>query len=244
MARAEATAWFNGRFTGNGQRKLGRRLWHGGLLLVLTTALMLGQVSDLRANEAGKARWQAGTITVYDYTSANLAGYVERVVAQWNAVLPSTLQLSYVRAGMHDDCVGVPQKINGAMVVCNQESWPEYPAGVTDVLTKKGKNGPAQITATRTVLVAGTYGTNDSRSGMWGFPLGCHELGHALGLNHPHDWYDDTCMSVYQDAPSASDAAALHTLYEAKGKGVNADKAKAKGKDKGKDKKNKQRNKR
>lgn len=228
MARAGATARFRVRFTGNDKRQHGRCLWHGGLLLMLVAALMLAQVSDLRANEAGKARWNAGTITVYDYTSANLKGYVEQVVAQWNAVLPSTLQLSYVRAGVHDNCDGVPQRITGAMVVCNQMSWPEYPAGATDVLTKKGKNGPARITATRTVLVAETYDTNDPRSGLWGFPLGCHELGHALGLNHPHDWYDDTCMSVYVDLPSASDAAALQTLYKEKGKGLNAAKKRKK----------------
>ncbi len=228
MARAGATARFRNCCANGNQRPGGRRLWHSGLLLVLVAALMLSQAGDLRANEAGKARWNTGTITVYDYTSASLAGYVERVVADWNAVLPATLQLSYQRAGMYENCEGVPDKINGAMVVCNRDSWPDYPAGATDVLTKKGKSGPARITATRTVLVAETYGSQDPRSGMWGFPLGCHEIGHALGLNHPHDWFEDTCMSVYRDSPSASDAAAMQTLYKEKGNGVKAAKTKAK----------------
>ncbi len=200
----------------------------GGVLLALAMILMFTQVSDLRANEAGTARWNPGTIAVYDYTSAGLDGYVAQIVAQWNAVLPATLQLSYQRAEMRENCEGVPDKINGAMVVCNQVSFPQYPAGVTDVQFINGKNGAAQITSTRTILVAETYGTKDARSGGWGFPLGCHELGHALGLNHPGDWDEDTCMSVYQDTPSAGDAAALHSLYKEKGKGVHAAKAKNK----------------
>jgi hypothetical protein len=188
------------------------------LTLLLLLAIVVGSLGSVAANHSGNARWYKDTVPVYDYTNLMLNGYVQQKVDQWNAALGGKLTLRYERVAFHYNCNGVPNKVAGAIIVCNYESgdYPDYPAGVSTITYDKTRQG-VKITAVKTILVASRYGTNSGQSGYWWHPMGCHELGHAIGLQHPSEaigGYDyGGCMAVINDAPNAHDQDEVRDLY-------------------------------
>lgn len=172
------------------------------LLLLLAAAITAFPVS---ANHRGNDRWDAKRVTVYDYTQPVLDGYIQTVVRNWNLALGGGLRLVYQR----EDATNCPSvdPIKGAMVVCSRAEWDAYPAGITYLWVNTDKH---TIIKTKTILVA--TGTHGSGTSYWSHPLGCHELGHALGLNH---WYTETdsCLGTQMQTPGSHDAEALQRMY-------------------------------
>lgn len=177
------------------------------LVLLLSAPLALLASANHRGNDA----WKRTTVTVYDYSQAELDGYVATIVANWNAALGGGLELVYERRPAKP--CGDVDPVRGAMVVCSRAHHEQYPAGVTWIWT----NDEHEITKTKTVLVA--TGTHGSGTAYWWHPMGCHELGHALGLNH---WYTETdsCMGTQMQTPGSHDAEALQRMYGGDGGAV------------------------
>lgn len=146
-------------------------------------------------------RWHKRTVPVIDRTY-QMDDYVARKVAEWNVALDGRLTLVYQRGESSVDCAGVTQE-KGRIVVCNKAEYPEHPAGFTWV-----RYDDKTIVSAKTMLAA-----SSPTSGHYWFPLGCHEIGHALGLKHPDDWGDDTCMGVTHDTPGAVDVENLRRIY-------------------------------
>jgi hypothetical protein len=196
---------------------LNRRAWVG-LIAQVMGALGIGRPSSSAESRAKKRRnkttrsehdrWQRKHIPVIDYTGPELDGYLPIIVANWNAALGGGLQLSYQRAEPRADCAGVKRQA-GAIVVCNYRTPNEQVgSGETHVFV----NGRSAIVAAKVHLVARAWGTNSEESGYWWHPLGCHEVGHALGLEHDFD-ESRTCMGTQRQTPGWMDVRRLKTLY-------------------------------
>lgn len=177
--------------------------------LALTLVLLLGFVINgaLPATvDAGSPslRWGKRSITVYDYTS-DMGTYVATKVAEWNVALAGNLTLSYQRMDPRQDCAGVNRR-GGAIVVCNEVERGQNYSGLTTVLAKK--NDKDRIESAKVALVANRY---DGPHDQYGWPYGCHEIGHALGLNHIVS--TGSCMNSDRDTPGADDVAMLQKMY-------------------------------
>lgn len=186
--------------------------------LVLLTALIALLPLAATASHATKRGWPRENVPVYDYTAAGLAGYVEIVVANWNAAAGGGITLNYVRRDQREGCPNV-KPIDNAIVVCSYRrdaGFDQYPAGVTFLRYRPDGPNKGDILSAKVVLVADAWDTNGSDSGYWWHPMGCHEMGHALGLNHSYD-NATTCMEVRRQVPGSHDAEALRKMYGGNG---------------------------
>lgn len=161
-----------------------------------------------KSKQPGTDRWRRRTVPVIDYTGPELEGYLPIIVQNWNAALGGGLRLTYWRAESRVDCAGVAKEI-GAIVVCNYRApTPEISSGETHVFV----NDHSAIVAAKVHLVARAWGTNSEESGYWWHPLGCHEVGHALGLEHDFN-ESRTCMGTQRQTPGWIDVRRLKALY-------------------------------
>lgn len=177
--------------------------------LLLILVLALGVVVPVSAEHGSKDHWAQRLVVVYDYTQPELDGYLPIIVRNWNLALgDGGLRLRY-EDRPSKDCRDV-DPIPDAIVVCSAATHDTYAAGATWVWVGKRH----RISKVKTLLVASTWGTSSSESGYWWHPMGCHEMGHALGLDHPNPWQDiTTCMSTQRQTPGTHDVAELRRMY-------------------------------
>lgn len=155
-----------------------------------------------RKNKRQPARWRKRSVVVIDRTDS-MGEYVARTVAKWNDALPGRLTLVYQRGDPAVDCAGVVYQ-PGSIVVCNEYSRGQDHFGLADI-TVQGK----RILGAVVHLLGARYDEGQYVSGGW--PFGCHEIGHALGLSHNDS--DESCMNSERDTPGAADIAKLRHIY-------------------------------
>ena len=157
-------------------------------------ALFFVLAASVEASHYAGYKWtntKAQNLTVYDATldSRNVAAVAE-AVATWN--LSPVVEMTIVR--VPGDCADR----NGAVVICEVEPC----SGNWALITLKG----GKISKVRIGLMS-ECATYEHLSGA------CHELGHALGLNH-RDLSANSCLanngSLY---PEAHDYEQLEAIY-------------------------------
>ena len=137
-----------------------------GLLLLLVGA-------PARAHEANVSHWDQQIVVVRDETgSADLRAALEHAIAAWNEATPR-LQLQ-VEPGTGTGCRGGAREVQ----VC---------------LTRSDRYAGSAQTERNGAHIRGAVVLIDAvRSGSHLRAVVCHELGHALGLDHRSD--GETCM--------------------------------------------------
>ena len=188
------------------------------LLALTLLALTLLAPSALASHDTNKP-WRKSTVTVEDWTSARAGTYARTVVANWQAALGTGLTLHYERKDHRENCEGVAWQ-QGVIRICDYtpEAAEAAGAGVGKTNLKYDWNSRQKewrITGAKVMLVANSF-QGGSGSAYWWHPLGCHEMGHALGLNH---WYveDQSCMGTQMQTPGPHDLTALKRMYGGRG---------------------------
>lgn len=178
--------------------------------ILLIAALLLGVMAlPVSASHDSRWTWHKDTITLIDRTHG-LNDYVAIKVAEYNA-LDAGFKIKYERGAPDKGCRDTPKR-DGKIVVCNRAevvcAGDVAPRGCTDLWLKRTNDGERKITAAKVILEAASWST----PGGWGDIYGCHEIGHALGLNHDYG-SPDTCMGQERDTPGPHDADMLRKMY-------------------------------
>jgi hypothetical protein len=158
--------------------------------------------------------WPGGkTITVRDYTSNRFASIVAEEAAAWSAIMPGGTKLEYSRQSVKD-CkeIGSPKTNSVAL----GEIWVCSTAKVGG----KGTWGSGYVYTRNNVNVRGyvLIEENGPKTEFERYGNVCHELGHALGLQHLKG--GGTCMTanrVRREFPGTKDKAMLAKRYKAAG---------------------------
>lgn len=179
-----------------------------GWIALLATILLAMMQTASASHRTGESWPDAATVVVRDYTGPELDGYIPIIVANWQTAIGSgALTLVYERKPAKP-CSDVRQN-DGAISVCSSHEDNEpYPAGVT-LLKLDGHT----ITAAKVHLVARDWThANHPDAGYWWHPMGCHEMGHALGLGHRYT-ETDSCLGTQMQQPGSHDVEAMKQEY-------------------------------
>jgi hypothetical protein len=194
------------------------------LRALLLVALLLGFTPLFVTNAThGDLAWRRDTVVVEDHTSEALGPYVEIITHNWNAALGGGMRLKYQRHPPVTNCQGV-RPVEGRIVVCDYrqaDAPPKVGVGVTDTWTCSRDNGDNPRLCQAFVRLVADDWRGGAGTAYWWHPLGCHELGHAIGLDHRYT-ETDSCLGTQLQTPGSHDAAQLKRMYGGNG-GVVAD---------------------
>lgn len=197
------------------------------LVFVVMLALLPSMTS---ASHMSHLHWGDGkSITVRDYTNSDLDGYVEIITRNWQAALGTGgLTLTYEREAA-TPCADIV-RLNGSIDVCSAKSdeavgGDTAGTGITDIHCATSNNctggdgSDKRIVYARVYLVSNDWTGPPNTVGYWWHPLGCHEMGHALGLNHYYTDYSEhhTCMGTQGQSPGDHDVASMKNQYGGRG---------------------------
>jgi hypothetical protein len=172
--------------------------WITAAFLFLASVVAVEAEHDLGYKWGGN---RVGSLTVYDNTTTPaLTQTVATAVANWNA--SSVVEMSIVREpgpcqyGRH----------RNAVTVCEYTSDVGCWVGVANIAY--GKNN--QIQQAHVGLQFECDGVPHDSSFL--LLAACQEIGHVLGLDHPHDG-EPTCMNSSASFPNAHDFEQLEAIY-------------------------------
>ena len=182
-------------------------------LAVLTALLLLAPGVAFADHGWQDHHWKVGAnpprvVVVKDHTpEGTVWAYVlQESVNEWNVALERAgvpLILAY-QDGKTLTCPNTPY-VEGAIRVCQKPSdWPWLGATGIDV------NGGTHIVSAKIAVKSYDNGGFEDNN------TGCHELGHALGLDHGDGKDDDTCVYgsfASYTAPGAHDVVQLGAQY-------------------------------
>ena len=187
-------------------------------ILVLVALLLGVGVPLLGSATHGDLAWRRDVVVVEDHTSEALGPYVEIITHNWNAALGGGLVLKYQRHPPVTNCQGV-KPVEGRIVVCDYRQA-DAPAkvgvGVTDLWWCSRDNGDNKRLCQAFVRLVADDWRGGSGTAYWWHPLGCHELGHAIGLDHRYT-ETDSCLGTQMQTPGSHDAVQLKRMYGGNG---------------------------
>lgn len=200
------------------------------LLLIIVLFVLAFLPISADAMHMSHLHWgSSAAITVRDYTNSNLTGYVEIITRNWQSALGTGgITLTYERepATPCSQIVRVNKNIDVCSATADEPVGDEKAGtGITDIFCatsnqcEGGDGSDKRIVYARVYLVANDWRGNPSSIGWWWHPMGCHEMGHALGLNHIYTDYSEhhTCMGTQGQSPGDHDVAVLKNQYGGRG---------------------------
>lgn len=176
---------------------------HRRLALVLLLFTLLVPAAPVVAGHATGQHWPNGQIEIHDYTSPFFDFMLVDAVANWDNTSPS-LTLTLIDEGE----MACPGFTAGIVVVCsgnyNNPDWA----------------GRAWYHSSGSHIIDGAirFDTADfagrESDGPWVLHLGCHEVGHMMGLNHQNTSGSCVTDSNLRRYPGDHDVNTMLAVYD------------------------------